>query len=61
VDLNKVIDIANGLYLEFKDKDFAQHAKTTKRALAKRETKEESAAEWSGFFKKIGNMVQEYF
>lgn len=36
VNINQVIDYANELYVEFRDKDFGEHARKTKKALLKK-------------------------
>lgn len=57
VDINQVIDIANSLYYEFKDKDFREHAKKTKKALKRKEEGEEE----EGFFSNIRNNFTKFF
>jgi hypothetical protein len=37
VNINHVIEIANELYEEFKDKDFKEHAAKSKKSLEKKE------------------------
>ena len=37
INVNHVVNIASELYLEFRDKDFKEHADRTKRSLAKKQ------------------------
>jgi hypothetical protein len=41
LNINKVIEIANELFLEFRDKDFREHAIRTKKALEKKDKSKE--------------------
>lgn len=58
VNVDRLVEKAKALYLEFGDKDFSEHAKLTKKALSKKGKEEKGEG---GLFKKFTSFVNEYF
>lgn len=62
LNVQKVVQTASELYLEFGDKEFSHHANQTKKILAqKNEESEEPQRGQKGFFGKITSFMSEYF